>query len=148
MNQNWHVDVFRQGLSSTVWNGKDLTMRSGVSVFMSKHQNMLRCQSNTIRWKLTIFTVKDHQGLKAISDHIWGGSHQPTWRSTSKYTTCNFLLPEGGTIPITQSFHIDVFRPGLLSRLWHFVGGSLDSWLNRISNLLNNGSNPCTVITN
>lgn len=50
----------------------------------------------------------NHVGWKLFSDQIWGG--------TSKYKTCNSLLPVGGTLTITEYRHVglDVFRPKLL----------------------------------
>ncbi len=33
----------------------------------------------------------------------------------------NFLLPDGGAVPITEHWHVDVFRPGLLPNMWNLV---------------------------
>ncbi len=33
----------------------------------------------------------------------------------------NFLLPADGAMPITEHWHIDVFRPGLLPNMWSLV---------------------------
>ncbi len=33
----------------------------------------------------------------------------------------NFLLPAGGAMPITEHWHVDVFRPGLLPNMWSLV---------------------------
>ncbi len=43
------------------------------------------------------------------------GSDQHSRRSTSKYKTCNFLLPVGGAMTMIEYCHVDVFRPVLLS---------------------------------
>lgn len=86
--------------------------------FMAKHQNSLHCYSNTICWKLTSYAKQNYQGLTFFWDQIWGECGQPAGSTISKYKTCHFLLPAGSPMTITEYWHVDVFRPGILSKMW------------------------------
>lgn len=121
------VEYFTSGIAASA-EVKDLMMWTWVSNSSCFHFTME-----------TLFNENSESHNKAslrppdFSDHIWDGSGQTTGRSTSKYETCRFLLPEGGAISVIQYWTVNVLRPGLLSNVKFRADWAMYVWVTTTS---------------
>ncbi len=72
----------------------------------------------------TIFTIKHHQGVRVLLTkfegdmmNLLGVVHRAKYKI--KYSAYNFLVPVRGAMIMSEFCYVDVFRPGLLSSMWH-----------------------------